>query len=122
MEYMAIIEKRIRNACFRTQAVLAGEKLIVSDKFITDKAEVDFHTDLLTLCEIDTDIYKETIESVLSDVHVMLEYLEWKTEEGYNFIELLSEIVEFNSEIEEYLLSNGLSPDYVNIRFNKILL
>ncbi|WP_375752608.1 hypothetical protein [Enterobacter roggenkampii] len=119
---MAIIEKRIRNACFRTQAVLVREELITSDKFITDKTEMDFHTDLLTLCGIDSDTYKETMESVLSDIHVMLEYLEWKTEEGYNFVELLSEIVEFNSEIEEYLLSKGLRTDYINIRFNKILL
>ncbi|EPN9191320.1 hypothetical protein ACT4TS_001151 [Enterobacter roggenkampii] len=122
MEYMAIIEKHIGNVCFRTQAFLVGEELIILDKFITDKSEVDFHTDILTFCEIDTDTYKETMESVLSDIHIMLEYLEWKTEEGFNFVQLLSEIVEFNSEIEEYLLSKGLNPDYVNIRFNKILL
>lgn len=122
MEYVAIIEKRIRNACFRTQAFLVGEELIISDKFITNKYEVDFHTDLLTFFEIDTETYEETMESILSDVHIMLEYLEWKAEEGFNFVQLLSEIVEFNSEIEEYLLSKGLNPDYVNIRFNKILL
>lgn len=122
MEYLAVIDKPTHNACFRTQAVITVDEYVVSEKFLYKNVSIDFNEDLLTLCGIDAETYKEIMEWVLSDVQAMLEYLEWMTEEGINFVELLPEIVEFNANIEEYLMSKKLSPNYLNVKFNKILL
>lgn len=122
MEYLAVIDKPVYNACFRTQAVVSGDEYVVSQRFLSNKGVIDYDDELLMFCEVDTDTYKETLEHVLTEVQVMLEYLEWMTEQGVNFVELLSDMVEFNADLEEYLFEKGLSPNYMNVRFNKILL
>lgn len=122
MEYIAIITKPTYKAAFRIRAVIADEQVFSSESFDTEKGNIDFDDDLLTLCEIDKDTYKEVTEWVLKDVGAMLEYLEWMTFEGATYVDLLPDIVEFNADIEEYLISKGLSPNYLSVAFNKILL